>query len=290
MTRREAVALVGLSGVALLTRRAAAQGTGRAPACVVRPQQAEGPFFIDEKLNRSDIRGEPGRGDAKAGAVLQLAFAVSRLSGGACAPLGGAQVDVWHCDALGAYSDGAQKFLRGYQVTDGTGRGALRHDLSRRVRRPRGAHPLQDPRAGAGIHLADLLRRGRHRPRVRVRAVRRGAVARLRNDGDGLFRSGGRQLLVTPQPSGAGYATTFEHRAQHVDGQQLGSALPRHDVGRVPRRAPSARWWTAARRGWRSPRPTSSPISTAACRARARSSPSARRPTPSRSSPASSTA
>src|SRR4030095_10728881 len=121
MTRREAVALVGLSGVALLARRAAAQGTGRAPACVVRPQQTEGPFFIDEKLNRSDIRGEPGRGEAKDRAVLQLAFAVSRLSGGACAPLGGAQVDVWHCDALGAYSDGAQKFLRGYQVTDETG-------------------------------------------------------------------------------------------------------------------------------------------------------------------------
>ena len=121
MTRREAVALVGLSGVALLTRRAAAQGTGRVPACVVRPQQTEGPFFIDEKLNRSDIRSDPGRNDARPGAVLQLAFAVSRLSGGACAPLSGAQVDVWHSDALGAYSDGAQKFLRGYQVTDDTG-------------------------------------------------------------------------------------------------------------------------------------------------------------------------
>ena len=60
MTRREAVALVGLSGVALLTRRAVAQGTGRVPACVVRPQQTEGPFFIDDKLNRSDIRSNPG--------------------------------------------------------------------------------------------------------------------------------------------------------------------------------------------------------------------------------------
>ena len=33
---------------------------------------------------------------------------------------------------------------------------------------------------------------------------------RLSNDGDGLFRSGGRQLLVTPTPSGAGFATTFD--------------------------------------------------------------------------------
>src|SRR5258705_12648146 len=121
MTRREAVALVGLSGVALLTRRAAAQGSGRVPACVVRPQQTEGPFFIDEKLNRSDIRSDPGRSDARPGAVLQLAFAVSRLNGGACAPLRRALADLWHCDALRAYSDGAQKFLRGSHVTDDTG-------------------------------------------------------------------------------------------------------------------------------------------------------------------------
>jgi protocatechuate 3,4-dioxygenase beta subunit len=212
MTRREAVALVGLSGVALLARRAAAQGTGRAPACVVRPQQSEGPFFIDEKLNRSDIRGEPGRGEAKAGAVLQLAFAVSRLSGGACAPLGGAQVDVWHCDALGAYSDGAQKFLRGYQVTDETG-------AARFVTIYPGAY------GGRAVHIHFKIRLTAQRQEFtsqiyfdeavtdRVYALEpyaRNGQRRLRNDGDGLFRSGGRQLLVTPTPSGAGYATTFD--------------------------------------------------------------------------------
>ena len=26
------------------------------PSCVVRPELTEGPFFVDEKLNRSDIR------------------------------------------------------------------------------------------------------------------------------------------------------------------------------------------------------------------------------------------
>src|SRR5262247_3542892 len=96
ITRRQAVALMALSAAALLPRGPAPPPPGRLPACVVRPQQTEGPFFIDEKLNRSDIRGEPGRGEAKPGAALQLAFAVSRLNGGACAPLAGAQVDVWH--------------------------------------------------------------------------------------------------------------------------------------------------------------------------------------------------
>ena len=212
MTRREAVALVGLSGVALLTRRAAAQGTGRAPACVVRPQQTEGPFFIDEKLNRSDIRSDPGRSDARPGAILELAFAVSRLSGGgACAPLGGAQVDVWHCDALGAYSDGAQKFLRGYQLTDDTG-------VARFVTIYPGAYQ------GRAVHIHFKIRLAAQKQEFTSQIYFDEAVTdrvyalppyarsgrRLSNDGDGLFRSGGRQLLVTPQPRGAGYATTFD--------------------------------------------------------------------------------
>ena len=204
------MALVGLSGVALLSRRAAAQGTGRVPACVVRPQQTEGPFFIDEKLNRSDIRSDPGRNDARPGAVLQLAFAVSRLSGGACAALGGAQVDVWHCDASGAYSDGAQRFLRGYQVTDGTG-------AARFVTIYPGAY------GGRAVHIHFKIRvQGQEYTSQiyfdesvtdRVFAAEpyaRTGQRRLRNDGDGLFRSGGRQLLVSPTPSGAGFATTFD--------------------------------------------------------------------------------
>jgi protocatechuate 3,4-dioxygenase beta subunit len=212
MTRREAVALVGLSGIALLARRSAAQGTGRVPACVVRPQQTEGPFFIEDKLNRSDIRTDPGRSDARPGTVLQLAFAVSRLSGGACAPLSGAQVDVWHCDALGAYSDGAQKFLRGYQVTDDTG-------AARFVTIYPGAYQ------GRAVHIHFKIRLTAQKQEFtsqiyfdeavtdRVYALEpyaRNGPRRLRNDGDGLFRSGGRQLLVTPTPSGAGYATTFD--------------------------------------------------------------------------------
>ena len=177
----------------------------------VRPQQTEGPFFIDEKLNRSDIRSDPGRNDARPGAVLQLAFAVSRLSGGACAPLSGAQVDVWHSDALGAYSDGAQKFLRGYQVTDDTG-------AARFVTIYPGAYQ------GRAVHIHFKIRTAQKQEFTsqiyfdeavtdRVYALEpyaRNGQRRLRNDGDGLFRSGGRQLLVTPTPSGAGFATTFD--------------------------------------------------------------------------------
>ncbi len=94
--------------------------------CVVTPALTEGPYFVDEHLNRSDIRADPTTGVVRPGVLLTLGVALSQVSSaGACTPMAGALVDVWHCDALGTYSDvqGAigQKFLRGYQVTDASG-------------------------------------------------------------------------------------------------------------------------------------------------------------------------
>jgi protocatechuate 3,4-dioxygenase beta subunit len=99
-------------------------------SCVVRPALTEGPYFVDEKLNRSDIRTDPTTSVTKAGVPFRLVFNVSRMVNGSCTPLPNAYVDVWHCDALGSYSDVSgggqsntigQRFLRGYQVTDSTG-------------------------------------------------------------------------------------------------------------------------------------------------------------------------
>ncbi|MGH6692840.1 MAG: twin-arginine translocation pathway signal protein, partial [Gammaproteobacteria bacterium] len=64
LTRREALALIGVSGAAILTGCTTAHGEDaksatRLPGCVVRPEQTEGPYFVDEKLNRSDIRSDP---------------------------------------------------------------------------------------------------------------------------------------------------------------------------------------------------------------------------------------
>ena len=104
--------------------------TSALPNCVVRPEVTEGPYYVDEQLVRADIRSDPGTGAVKAGAPLALTFAVSQVANGACTPLAGATVDVWHCDADGVYSDVTdagfstvgQKFLRGSQVTDSQGR------------------------------------------------------------------------------------------------------------------------------------------------------------------------
>src|SRR5437016_2840894 len=80
---------VEASPTAAQTQEAAA-----APSCVVRPEETEGPYFVDEKLNRSDIRSDPSDGSVKEGTPLQLVFRVSQVSNG-CVPLQGAQVDVW---------------------------------------------------------------------------------------------------------------------------------------------------------------------------------------------------
>ena len=106
-----------------------AAGSVALPACVVRPELTEGPYFVDERLNRSDIRSDPGTGVVEQGALLALTFRVSQVGDGSCVPLEGAWVDIWHCNALGVYSDvsdpgfdsSGQQFLRGYQATDADG-------------------------------------------------------------------------------------------------------------------------------------------------------------------------
>ena len=98
------------------------------PTCVLTAALTEGPFFVDEKLNRADIRTDPVTGAVSAGIPVALRFNVSRVANNACTPLTGAYLDVWHCDAGGVYSDVAgssQKFLRGYQVTDANGSAAF---------------------------------------------------------------------------------------------------------------------------------------------------------------------
>ncbi len=101
------------------------------PSCVVRPELTEGPYFVDGQLDRSDIRSDPATGEVKPGILLELTFRVSEVSANACAPLAGAMVDIWHCDALGVYSGvtdntegfdtAGEQFLRGYQVTGADG-------------------------------------------------------------------------------------------------------------------------------------------------------------------------
>src|SRR3954452_7286456 len=88
------------------------------------PALTEGPYFVDELLNRSDIRSDTATNNVQQGLSTYLTVNVSQLNNCAITPLTGAFVDIWHCNALGSYSDISQQsttgqnFLRGYQVTD----------------------------------------------------------------------------------------------------------------------------------------------------------------------------
>ena len=137
LSRREILKLMGGSGTALflglsLPKLVTAQTpTATAlPACLVKPEVTEGPYFVAHELNRMDIRTEPSDGSMKAGIPLHLIFQVSDVTGGQCAPLQEAQVDIWHCDADGAYSgvddpgfdNEGEMWLRGFQLSDEMGR------------------------------------------------------------------------------------------------------------------------------------------------------------------------
>ncbi len=140
LSRREILKLIGGGSVVVLTGMSlpsfvsaqsstATPAVPELPACVVRPELTEGPYFVDGQLNRVDIRVDPSDNSIKAGTPLLLIFRLSDVTGGACGSLAGAQVDVWHCDADGVYSGvqdrsfdtSGQMWLRGYQVTDEKG-------------------------------------------------------------------------------------------------------------------------------------------------------------------------
>jgi protocatechuate 3,4-dioxygenase beta subunit len=123
----QSVLLACAAGAASATDTSTSTATGSTTtgaSCVLTAALTEGPFFVDEKLNRSDIRTDPASGVVSTGIPLALSFNVSRVANSACTPLTGAYLDVWHCDSTGTYSDvsgSSRKFLRGYQVTDANG-------------------------------------------------------------------------------------------------------------------------------------------------------------------------
>jgi len=138
LSRREALASLAKAGVALVVgggvsrlAGAAQQGAKASVHLVASPQLTEGPFFVDEKLRRSDLIAGSTRPTVAQGLPLALSFAVYRLTGTEYKPLKDAHVDVWHADVAGVYSDESnpmnhentehQNWLRGYQVTDANG-------------------------------------------------------------------------------------------------------------------------------------------------------------------------
>src|SRR5262245_3370289 len=115
-TRRQTLGLAGAAGAtylgwgagmrpsSVLSTPGSPEETAAAVNCVLTPVKTQGPYFVDERLNRSDIRVDPADSSVQAGVVVRLTIYVSRADGG-CAPIQGAVVDLWHANAAGKYSD-----------------------------------------------------------------------------------------------------------------------------------------------------------------------------------------
>jgi protocatechuate 3,4-dioxygenase beta subunit len=218
------VAAAGMLGCGGNGARAASETTpsessSPSGSCVVRPQQTEGPYFVDEKLNRSDLTTDPLTGVARPGVPLGLSFRVSRTSAGICGPLVGALVDVWHCDALGTYSDiggtTPSRFLRGYQVTDDSGNvrfstiypgwytGRAVH-LHFKIRSSAGAVSRYE--FTSQLYFDEAITDAVFAQAPYSSHGRRDTP----NQRDAVFASGGPQLMLALARDGVGYAGTFD--------------------------------------------------------------------------------
>ena len=128
--RREAIGVMGAASAALAfgcggspTQPGSGSTTTTAPgstnaACAVTPSETAGPFPSLADFFRSDIR------EGKAGTQLTLTLKVVNTNA-SCAAVPNANVEIWHVDAAGNYSQygsqSAQTFLRGIQPTNSNG-------------------------------------------------------------------------------------------------------------------------------------------------------------------------
>jgi protocatechuate 3,4-dioxygenase beta subunit len=238
LSRREALTLLGGAGAAGFfalagcgsaaamaatadsTSSGNSNNSSSSASCVARPALTEGPYFVDEKLNRSDVRADTISGAVKAGALFALTFNVGRLQSNACAALAGVQVDVWHCDASGVYSDATdpgfntkgQNWLRGYQITDASGtakfttifpgwysgRATHIHFKIRGTNASRAAYDFTSQLFFGEAFLSAAYAQAPYSSR--------NDAGRLRNASDGIYNQGGSQLLLTPAVANEGYA------------------------------------------------------------------------------------
>jgi protocatechuate 3,4-dioxygenase beta subunit len=235
LRRREVLTLLGIGGGALLSAGALSRfivngvpdalAQSTAALCVVKPELTEGPYFVDEGLNRSDIRVERSDGSVKDGVPLQLTFNVAQIAGGACTSRAGAKVDVWHCDALGVYSDVndrsfpsstmGETFLRGYQLTDDSGTATFTTIYpgwyaGRAVHihfKIRTTSTTGEPyEFTSQLFLDDALTDQVHSQSPYSRK----GQGRMRNSHDGIYRDGGDQLLLNAVPANTGgYTAAF---------------------------------------------------------------------------------
>lgn len=117
------------TGTTTTTGSTTTTGTTTGTTGTVTPEGEIGPYFADDSatgFNRRNILSNLDGTNTQTGIPLTLKLYVYD-SENSFAAVAGAQVDIWHCNAQGVYSDessegtSGQTWLRGYQLTDAAG-------------------------------------------------------------------------------------------------------------------------------------------------------------------------
>lgn len=251
ITRRDTLRLIGAAGAMALigcsNKPTTVWPIGQSDSvvnasslsCVVKPQQTEGPYFVDEKLNRSDIRIDTITNTMKEGIPLKLRINVSKVNNNGCTPLVGAYVDIWHCDAEGSYSDvrdrsfdtRGQKYLRGYQITDTngsvefqtiypgwySGRAVHIHFKIRLFAENQKTYEFTSQ-----LYFDDTLT-----DQVHSQSPYKAKGSRdTRNSRDGIFSNGGSQLMLNVTQEGQSYLGVFDIGLEGITQSETPSGVP----------------------------------------------------------------
>jgi protocatechuate 3,4-dioxygenase beta subunit len=164
-------------------------------------------------------RSDPSTGAVREGVQLTIAVNVSIVSADSCVPLSGAMFDIWHCDAVGVYSDVneqgfntvGRKFLRGYQVADTNGRvqfttvypGWYQGRATHIHFKIRNSNQEFTSQFFFDDNLSDLVN-------ARAPYSQKGAAGRLKNSADSIYEQSNGQTLLNVITSGDGYTATFD--------------------------------------------------------------------------------
>lgn len=133
ITRRSLVRAAGLALLAPVTQTIA--------VLKLTPRQTEGPFYpVDIPLDSdADLVQVEGMSRPATGIVVHLTGKVLDING---KPISGAKVEIWQCDAFGAYKhpsdrgDISEPEFQGYGVTSTLERGEFRFRTIRPMRYP----------------------------------------------------------------------------------------------------------------------------------------------------------
>src|SRR5215213_8268876 len=220
LTRRGSLVRLGglfaaVLGAGGLAKAADSDAAGEGPAgiasgavaCVLTPEQTEGPYYIDgEKLRRNITEGRPG---------TPLTLRLKVVNASSCKAIHGAVVDIWHADAAGAYSGfgagaSSRTFMRGMQRTNAQGLAIFKTVYP-------GWYPGRTVHIHVKVHLGgDVVHTGQlyFADAVTDAVYRRAPYASrpgrtTRNSADAIFRNGGSKSLLSLRKDSSAYVASI---------------------------------------------------------------------------------